>query len=451
VKRRGKMKERSVMFWLVIVGVFLLLLTFSISSAVGADFNWRKYEGTTIRALMSKSAFTRITNRHIKEFEKVTGIKVIAENYSSAPLRRKLLMELGAKNKDLDFYAGMQKTNYQYDNAGWIEPLDKYLKNPSLTSPDYDYEDILPRVRAIIGGRTVGITTSCNPQVIMYRKDLFEKYNVKVPTTWKELEAAAKRLTLDTNGDGKTDIYGWIARLNQENTAPFANFVYSNGARYLDENRRPIFNSPEFVEGIKFYGKLMREYGPPGAATIGWKEAIGAFAQGKGAMIVDISIFAKLIIENPKQSRVAGKVGYAPFPPGKPGMQVTIMPINTFHISKFSEKKEAAWYLLQYLTSKKNILDFIMKGLPVARRSAWKDPKFIASDKLPELTKIQFAGFDNGRIGFEIQIAGFVEARKHLSQLIYTGYEGKDVQKVADETVKTVEGIMKRTEKNLKW
>lgn len=445
------MKERSVAFWLVIVGVFLLLLTFSISSAVGADFNWRKYEGTTIRALMSKSAFTRITNKHIKEFEKVTGIKVIAENYSSGPLRRKLLMELGAKNKDLDFYAGMQKTNYQYDNAGWIEPLDKYLKNPSLTSPDYDYEDIFPRVRAIIGGRTVGITTSCNPQVIMYRKDLFEKHNVKVPTTWKELEAAAKRLTLDTNGDGKTDIYGWIARMNQENTAPFANFVYSNGARYLDENRRPIFNSPEFVEGIKFYGKLMREYGPPGAATIGWKEAIGAFAQGKGAMIVDISIFAKLIIENPKQSRVAGKVGYAPFPPGKPGMQVTIMPINTFHISKFSEKKEAAWYLLQYLTSKKNILDFIMKGLPVARRSAWKDPKFIASDKLPELTKIQFAGFDNGRIGFEIQIAGFVEARKHLSQLIYTGYEGKDVQKVADETVKIVEGIMKRTEKNLKW
>ncbi len=445
------MKERSVAFWLVIVGVFLLLLTFSISSAVGADFNWRKYEGTTIRALMSKSAFTRITIKHIKEFEKVTGIKVIAENYSSGPLRRKLLMELGAKNKDLDFYAGMQKTSYQYDNAGWIEPLDKYLKNPSLTSPDYDYEDIFPRVRAIIRGRTVGITTSCNPQVIMYRKDLFEKYNVKVPTTWKELEAAAKRLTLDTNGDGKTDIYGWIARMNQENTAPFANFVYSNGANYLDENRRPIFNSPEFVEGIKFYGKLMREYGPPGAATIGWKEAIGAFAQGKGAMIVDISIFAKLIIENPKQSRVVGKVGYAPFPPGKPGMQVTIMPINTFHISKFSEKKEAAWYLLQYLTNKKNILDFITKGLPVARRSAWKDPKFLAADKLPELTKIQFAGFDNGKIGFEIQIAGFVEARKHLSQLVYTGYEGKDVQKVADETVKIVEGIMKRTEKNLKW
>jgi multiple sugar transport system substrate-binding protein len=306
-------------------------------------------------------------------------------------------------------------------------------------------------VRAVINGKTIGITGGCNPQVLMYRKDLFEKYNVKVPTTWAEIEAAAKKLTLDTDGDGKTNIYGWIARMNQENTAPFANFVYSNGATYLDKDRKPVFNSPEFVEGVKFYGKLMREYGPPGGATLGWKEAIGAFAQGKAAMIVDISIFALLVIENPKRSKVKGNVGYATFPPGKPGMDVTIMPCTMSHISKFSKKKGAAWYYVQYMSGKKAMLSTKLKGAVVTRQSLWKDPKWLAADKLPELSKIQLAGFETGKIGFEIQIAGFVEARQHLSRLIFTGYENGDVQKAADETVEKIKAIMKRTETNLSW
>jgi len=438
--------QKSVRFYLASLVVGLFLLTFSVTLAVGADFNWRKYEGTTIRVIDSKSAFTKLDNKHIAEFEKLTGIKVIHEPYPSAQTRRKLLMELGAKNEDLDVFWGMMKTAYQYDNAGWLEPLDKYISDPNLTTSDYDYEDIFPRVRAIIDGRTIGLTSGCNPQVLMYRRDLFEKYNVKVPTTWPEIEAAAKKLTLDTDGDGKTDIYGWIARMNQENTAPFANFIYSNGATYLDANRNPVFNSPEFVEGVKFYGRLMREYGPPGAATIGWKEAIGAFAQGKAAMIVDISIFALLVVENPQRSKVMGKVGYAAFPAGKPGMQVQIMPCTMLHINKYSKNKEAAWYYIQYMTSKDVLLDYKLNGLVATRKSIWSDPRVKAADKLPELTKIQRAGFENGKIGFEIQIAGFVEARQYLSQLIFTGYEDGDVQAAADKTVKIVEEIMQRTE-----
>ena len=128
------MMQKGVKFYLANLVVCLFLLTFSISLAVGADFNWRKYEGTTIRVIDSKSAFTKLDKKHIAEFEKVTGIKVIHEPYPSAQTRRKLLMELGAKNEDLDVFWGMMKTAYQYDNAGWIEPLDKYLKDPSLTA-----------------------------------------------------------------------------------------------------------------------------------------------------------------------------------------------------------------------------------------------------------------------------------------------------------------------------
>ncbi len=39
--------------------------------------------------------------------------------------------------------------------------------------------------------------------LLFYNEDLLKKYNVKVPSNWNELQEASKKLTLDTNGDGK--------------------------------------------------------------------------------------------------------------------------------------------------------------------------------------------------------------------------------------------------------
>jgi len=432
--------------WGLGAAVCLIALVFGAASVPAAEFNSRKHEGQTIRVLLAKTAFTPITVKQIDEFEKATGIKVVHEHYGSDPLRNKLLMELAAKNEDLDVFQGMMKTNYQYNKAGWLEPLDAYLKDPALTSPDYDYADFYPKILTVIDGKTMGITTSVNTQVLMYRKDLFEQHGVKVPTNWAELEAAAKKLTLDTDGDKKTDIYGWVARMDAENTAPFANFLFTNGGRWLDEKKKLVFNSPEAVEAMKFYGRLLKEYGPPGGSTMGWKEVIGAFAQGKAAMTVEISIFALMVLEDPKQSKVAGKVGYALFPPAKAQNAVTMVPTNTLHISAYSEKKRPAWYYMQFMTDKTRLLEAQLNGLHSSRKSNWQDPKWQQADKLPELTKIVLQGFDNGLVDFEIPIAGFVEARQYLNQAIFTAYEGGDVKKAADQAVKEVEEIMKRTE-----
>lgn len=415
-----------------------LILVVTAGLSFAADFNWRQFEGTTIRAIFSKSAFNKITKMQIKKFEKLTGIKVKAEYYPSAPLRRKLVMELGAKNKDLDFFGGMMKTAYQYDANGWLEPLDKYVNNPRLTSPEYDFEDFAIQTRPVIKGRLIGIGGSGNPQFLSYRKDLFDKYNIKVPTNWKELEAAAKILKKNL----PKGQYAWISRMNIENTAVFAPFLYSNNGSWLDENGRPNFNNKASVEAMKFYGKMVREYGPPGASTIGWKEVVGAMAQGKAAMTVEISIFATLVWENPKSSKVAGKLGYALAPAGIPGNNKIMLPINMQHVSAFSEKKEAAWLLVQFLSMPDQSLDYKLAGMPTVRASDWQNPKWKARDKLPELSRLQAEGVKNGIIGFEIAISRFTEARPILSRLLYTAYEEGDVQKTADEAVKQIEKLI---------
>ncbi|MBT4269654.1 MAG: extracellular solute-binding protein, partial [Deltaproteobacteria bacterium] len=300
----------------VLIGLFFLGTSLSFAE----QFSWRKFEGTTLRVMLGKSAFTKITKKQVREFEKLTGIKVMDEHFPSAPGRRKVIMELGAGNKDLDVFQGMMKTAFQYNAAGWLEPLDKYLADPSLTSPDFDFADFYQSSHPVIDGKLIGISGSCNPQVLMYRKDLFDNYGIAVPTTWKELEAAAKKLK--QNLDKGT--FAWVARMNNENSAPFSAFLHTNNASWLGPDGKPAFNSPQAIEALEFYGRMAREYGPPGASNIGWKEVVGAMAQGRAAMTVEISIFAGLVLENPKSSKVAGKLGYALVPPGIPGNYKTM-------------------------------------------------------------------------------------------------------------------------------
>lgn len=430
------MRKRQ--FFLRTILTMIGLTFLSAGMVAGADFNWRKYEGTTIRVLGGKSAFTPIQQKQTKDFEALTGIQVKAEYYSSNPLRQKLIMELGAGNKDLDVFGGMMKTAYQYEAAGWLEPLDKYLADPSLTSPEYDFGDFFARTVPRINGKIIGIAGSCNPQLLMYRKDLFEKYNIKVPTNWSELEAAAQTLKKNLPAGQ----FAWIVRMNEENTAPFGPFLYSNGGSWLDDKGRPAFNSKAAVQAMEFYGRMAREYGPPGGATLGWKEVIGAMAQGRAAMTSEISIFANLILENPKQSKVAGKLGYALVPPGIPGNYVNVLPLNITHISALSEKKEAAWLFVQYMSMKAQSLPYKLAGMPTTRKSDWQNPKWKEKDRIPALSELQTKAIENGMIGFEIQIPKFTEARQIIQRVLYTAYENGNVQQAADEAVKEVERVM---------
>ncbi|MFH2129523.1 MAG: hypothetical protein ABIK68_04040, partial [bacterium] len=104
--------------------------------------------------------------------------------------------------------------------------------------------------------------------------------------------------------------------------------------------------------------------------------------------------------------------------------------------------KEAAWYFVQFMSSKQATLTVKLLGLPTTRKSSWEDPAWKAKDRLPGLTKIQLDGIRAGLSGFEIPIAQFTEARAVLQNLIYTAYEGGDVQKKADEAAAEISRIM---------
>src|SRR5437867_2150892 len=81
----------------------------------------------------------------------------------------------------------------------------------------------------------------------------------------------------------------------------------------FDENWTPELTSPEWKEAVSFYVDMMKKYGPPGASSNGHNENRALFATGKCAMWIDATVAAGYLA-NPKESKVADKLAFAPAP-----------------------------------------------------------------------------------------------------------------------------------------
>ncbi|MGD1816542.1 MAG: ABC transporter substrate-binding protein [Pleomorphochaeta sp.] len=114
-------------------------------------------------------------------------------------------------------------------------------------------------------------------QGLWYRTDWFEEAGLEPPTTWENIEKAAKYFY-----NPSENTYGILVGTKVENFSEqcFTPIAQSNGAQLFDKDGNLTFNTPEMKEAIEFYGRLA-QYNPPGPQT--WR-ARDYYLQGKMAM-----------------------------------------------------------------------------------------------------------------------------------------------------------------------
>ena len=127
--------------------------------------------------------------------------------------------------------------------------------------------------------------------------------------------------------------------------------VNTFGGTWFDMNWKPTIDTPAWNKAITFYVDLMRKDGPPGATSNGFNENLTLMSNGKAGMWIDATV-AGGMLENPKQSHVAGKIGYAPAP-----IEITTNGSHwlwswAFAIPKKSKAPEAALRFAEWATSK---------------------------------------------------------------------------------------------------
>jgi multiple sugar transport system substrate-binding protein len=438
--------KKLVHILLLVLGV----LAFSTACPTPSDaqtFDWQAHKGTTIRVIQNKGTSGLAIEALLPEFEKLTGIKVQYETYTEDQYRQKVLLELGAGTGGLDaFYTFAAQEGLKFWRSGWYEPLDAYLKNPKLTDPAFDLQDIASV--ALKGNTYDGKLTSFpiqqNTTMLYYRKDLFDRMKVAVPKTVAELEEAAKKLhNVDDGGQKAVGIT--LRGKKAAATSQWAPFLLSMGGNWLGKDGKPAIASPESVQALDLYGRLLRNSGPPGSVNYHWYECVSQFVQGKAAMFIDVN--ARIFyFEDPAKSQVVGKVGYAMMPGGSAGVRPT-MEVASMGISSKSKKKEAAYLFVQWTASKDVSLKILQRGVPVPRTSSWKDPRFLEKMKShPDWVEASLKSMDAASTSYNPPVVAVSEVRDAVGEAIVSSILGENVKAAADKANAEMAKIMEKTE-----
>ncbi len=408
------------------------------TAKAAAGFDWKRFKGTQIHFVMDSQAWTEVMTKKIPEFETLTEIKVNWEVLTEAQIRQKLPLTLRSDPESVDgFWTLPSFDMVAFSKAGWYEPLDRYIQSRDLTHPDFDFHDFFPNVLKIAqwGGVQIGIPAWTELQLLFYIKEEFEKKKVSVPRTLEQFVEAAKILN-----DRRRNFAGYVSR-GQARQAVYtlAPFIFAYGGRWQNEAGRPELDSEPFTKGLTLYGTTLRQYGPPNIVGMEFSTAEALFAQGQAAMFTDGAGFL-FTFEDPKKSKVVGKVGVAPLPAGPTGTRSTMLSWSLAINSK-SKKKEATWYLIQYLTSKENQKLTAAAFVPPTRQSVWRSPGAMRKDFLDAQEKEIPTAVPNGANPLVAQVP---EVRDAIGEAIISVLQGGDArvaaQKAQREVVRIVGG-----------
>lgn len=384
-----------------------------------------------IRVLLANHPYGELLKSAIPDFEKQSGIKVNVESLQEGQLTTKLTTEFATKSSSVDvFMTRPLQEGKMFNKNGWYEPL---------AATDFsDYPKTVMSV-ASAGSTPYLVPLVTEWQVLYYRKDLLEAAGVKVPETFADLEAAAKKLNSDSVAGVASRGKGAAA------VTQLSSYVYNYGGQYIDKGVAAFDTAPA-IEAIRYYGKLLGNYGPKGVTSMSWENIMPLFQAGKIAMWTDASVFYGQIVDPAKTQIPAANVGIANLPGGPKASSPFIVTSWGIAIAKQSKNKDAAAKFLDWATSKEMATKGMLSNITMARSSVWKDPKVLEAVN-PGLVATRAFAAENGNPLDRPYMSAVGEARDQIGELIIesinTKGESANLAAMAKDKANRVNDLLK--------
>ncbi|MFJ2552106.1 ABC transporter substrate-binding protein [Microbacterium sp. NPDC087591] len=400
-------------------------LVLGLAACNGAPSAGGDDEVTELTVIAANSPWTEGLKTLAGKYEDETGIKVNIEAYGNEQLNDTLKVKLNAQSSDFDIFGyQVQDVMREFSRNGWLTDMTEYVESDA----EWNWEDFQPAARDAVelDGVVYGVPVMTERHIVYYRSDLLEQAGITPPTTLDELEAAAAQLDDPDNG-----FYGIAMRgARVPLVTQLSSFIYSYGGDFQDEDGNATIDSPEAIEATEFYGDLLKNYGPPGAANMGWVEASAIFAQGNAAFYLDADSQAYTFLDE-SNSAVVDSVAFARFPAGPAGSKFYNIVPQTVGINAFSQKKDAAWEFIKWVSDEANTKWLLSEGtVPVARQSAWDDDDAAASFPAGLVEIIRNVG-DDGVGHDRPQLEQVAAAREIIGGPAIAAIEGGDVASAA--------------------
>ena len=242
------------------------------------------------------------------------------------------------------------------ETVNFLEPLENNISSAPVS---YDYNDIIGSLRKVAmypkaNGKTYGLPYRVGTGIFYYRKDLFQKANLKVPTTWDEFLNVSEKLYQPDS------VFGVVQRgkpgvhVEQD----FKRYLFSTGHAVLsDDYKTCLLDQNDSIRVLEVFGKpFLSGWAPPDMLAWGRDEYRTAMMQGRAAMGLYFSPYWGLMT-NPEKSKVADQLGWFLVPNFSGKNQGATLNGGWFAVmDKNSKNKKDAFELMMAMTNKKNQL-----------------------------------------------------------------------------------------------
>jgi multiple sugar transport system substrate-binding protein len=348
-------------------------------------FDWKQFKGQSIEVNYQLSPRGDLAKAHLKDFQELTGISVGFEQIPEQQQRPKVAMEMATGHPSFDAVnVGMHVQKRLIEKAKWMEDLRPFIADKSLTNPDFDLADFSkPSMQVATGddGRINVLPLNQDLFIIFYNKDLLAEKGFKAPpASFDEMMSMAHALT-----DASKQVYGFVGRgVKNANVVLYDSVLLGwDQETVTPDGKKLLTDTPAAIEAGQWYQKIMRECGPPGSVGFNWNECQTTFMQGRAAMWWDGIGFSAPLLDKTK-SKVADKVGFAPVPAGPKAHNCATF-IDGMGIPATAKNKKAAWYYLQWITSKPMLNEQLRSGSGTpARLSCYANTDIVKNSAFPQ-------------------------------------------------------------------
>lgn len=239
-----------------------------------------------------------------------------------------------------------------------LEPLDRYI------SPAFNLADFEPSMLNAFkhNGTLYGLPKDFSTLALIYNKKAFAAAGLtQPPKTWDQLLIDSKKLTVDQNGDGKIDQYGFgLAPELARQTYVIEAF----GGKLLNQYGYAAFAEPNSLKGLRLIVDQYRHDRSSAQPTdVGATWGSEMLGQGKAAMVIEGTWAIPYFKETFPQLDVA--TAEVPTINHKSGtMAFTV----AYVMNRNAKHKDAAWKLIAYLTGPEGMKAWATQGLALPTR-----------------------------------------------------------------------------------
>jgi multiple sugar transport system substrate-binding protein len=279
--------------------------------------------------------------------------------HSSTAFHDLLTQKLKNRSAEVDVFLMDVIWPPEFASAGWALALDERFSQEERAR--FFPAGIAANTYA---GKIYGVPLNIDTGMLFYRRDLLQAHGWQPPKTWPDLVKQAKAIMAEEKMAGRY-FQGYSGQFKQYEglVCDMLEFVLSAGGQIIDPDKgRCKLTEPAALETVRYVrDEIMGRIAPRGSLMYQEPESLALFVQDR-ALFLRSWPYAWAVSNDPRKSKVAGKVGIAPLPhfPGR--RSYAILGGWQVGMSAYSRQPDAAWAFAKYITSRPVQKLFAIKG-----------------------------------------------------------------------------------------